>query len=62
MKKITLEEFKETYSGRGDSVMGMADSAQGITDDPELAEAGRAAIRAEDEFLNLCNERGIERG
>jgi hypothetical protein len=62
VKKITVATFKEIYNGRGDSVMEMAYDAQGITDDPELAEAGKAAIKAEDEFLRLCNERQIERG
>lgn len=61
IRKITIQAFKEMYDGRGDSVMEMAYDAQGIIDDDELVEAGKAAIRAEDEFLRLCNEREISR-
>lgn len=42
--------------------MSIAYAAMMVTDDLELAEAGKKAINAEDEFSRLLAERGIERG
>jgi len=60
-KELTFAMVREVFEGQGESVMRIAFSAQNIVDDPELAEAAKAAIDAEDGFDQLLRDRDFER-
>jgi hypothetical protein len=60
IKKITLDEFREQWNGRGESVVALADHAQRyIKDDDEFVAAAKLLIDAEDHFAQMMIERHI---
>jgi len=56
---ITLAEFKQRYSDKGFSVMEIAYSAQFVKDDVKFSDAAKAAVMAEDNFLEMMHDREI---
>lgn len=60
IKKISLEEFREQWNGRGESVVAIANYARRyINDDDEFVAAAKLLIDAEDHFAEMMIERHI---
>jgi ATP-dependent RNA circularization protein (DNA/RNA ligase family) len=61
LKKLTLEEFKDAYDRCGESIMELAHIAvECVSDDDELVQAAKQALKAEDKFATLLSERDIQ--
>ena len=66
MDKLDFEQYKEKFSGSGESVIQLAYYAQFMKsqngNDAEFILAAKNLICAEDHFAELLEKRGIERG
>jgi len=59
---VIFEEFKETYNWAPYPIEEFAEGAQGVTDNTELADAGRAFVLAKMQFEQALKDAGIEIG
>lgn len=59
---MTLEEFKEEYSGAPLSLEDLADVAEEVTDAPTLQKTAKDFLNAMDFFESALETAGVERG
>jgi ribosome maturation factor RimP len=59
---MTLEQFRDQFSGGPWSLTDFADEAATVTDCEELSSAAKAFLDAEKAFYNALDKAGVEQG